>query len=311
MSAEPAVPRLAYIASIGRSGSTLLELLLAAHSSVATIGELHLWPHELRPGSTTLPCGCGLEIVDCPFWIEMRHRVDPLAEAAEPRLDRFREHHQGGKTLRLGRLGDFRTHGGAAGDEVRRYGEGTAAVITAFADLVADSGAARPTVVVDASKDPYRLAWLACSGQVDLSVLHMVRDPRGFVYSESKNGEYAGAALVRLAVRKAGAWTVANELSRRAARLPGVRDHHLVRYEDLVSRPAEVVASLVESLGLPAEPAMVDTFRERTFHAIGGNPMRHDNRPIRLDEQWRAALPRAVQRLVQTLTAPARARFGY
>jgi hypothetical protein len=310
LSAVPAVPRLAYIASIGRSGSTLLELLLAAHPAVATIGELHLWPHELRATSRTLPCGCGLEILDCPFWIEMRRRVDPLA-APEPRLDHFRERHDGGRTLRLARLRDFRARRGGADADMRRYGEGTAAVITAFADLVAESGAPRPAVVVDASKDPYRLAWLARSGRVDLSVLHIARDPRGFVYSESKNGEYAGTSLVRLAVRKAGAWTVANELSRRAARLPGVRDHHLVRYEDLVSRPAEVVAALVESLGLPPDPAMVDSFRDRAFHAIGGNPMRHDDRPIRLDEQWRAALPRGVQRLVQALTAPARKRFGY
>src|SRR5436190_1536245 len=159
--------RLVYVASIGRSGSTLLELLLGAHEDIATVGELHLWPHELRPGGRHLPCGCGLPIEACPFWLEMARRVDPLG-SPPPRLDAFREEHTGGRTLRLGRLLDFLVRPRPEVDrEVATYADNTERTLRAFADLTEETTGRRPDWLVDASKDPYRLAWLVRSGRFD------------------------------------------------------------------------------------------------------------------------------------------------
>ena len=58
---------LVYIASIGRSGSTLLESMLGAHSRVQTMGELHIWPHEIEGGGIR-PCSCGEFVEACKFW---------------------------------------------------------------------------------------------------------------------------------------------------------------------------------------------------------------------------------------------------
>ena len=75
MSSSGCSPKLsiAFIAGTGRCGSTLLELVLGAHSKIAAAGEIHIWPHEILQGGV-LPSGCGRIIPECPFWNEMRHR---------------------------------------------------------------------------------------------------------------------------------------------------------------------------------------------------------------------------------------------
>jgi hypothetical protein len=300
-------PRLVYVASIGRSGSTLLELLLGAHPDIATIGELHLWPHEIRAGRSRLPCGCGLPLDECAFWQEMRRRVDPL-EQPPPRLDHFREHLNHGRTLRPERLRDF-TAVGTTTDDMRTYAANTARVVEAFADLAADDTGRRPTWVVDASKDPYRLCWLARSGVLDLTVLHVVRDPRGFVNSERRNVEgVSGVRLAALAARKSGAWVVQHALVERATRLLPSGKALRVPYEQLATDPSATLARVWEAVGCTPCPEVVDTFRDRASHAVGGNPMRHRGEPIALDEAWRRELPAGPQRIATALTAPTRWR---
>jgi hypothetical protein len=315
--------RLVYIASIGRSGSTLLELMLGAHPRLATIGELHLWPHEIRDGGRHLPCGCGEPVEDCEFWTEVARRVDPLG-APPPQIDYFREQHTGGRTLRLDRLADFRAGAwnGTMPAEVAVYGANNERVYRAFLDLTAEATGTRPEAVVDSSKDPYRLRWLQASGRFELTILHVVRDPRGFVNSERKNVSAEGAALLALAARKAGAWVAVNRLAERTGRLAGLRagpadrargagGYLLVPYERLASDPRATMVDVCTALGYDVEETMLSRFREARFHAIGGNPMRHDDRGIRLDEAWRTELAPAGQRITQLVTAGSRGRFGY
>ena len=57
---------LVYIASSGRSGSTLLELILNNFDEVWTVGELNILPWEIK--ETTQFCGCGQEVKNCGFW---------------------------------------------------------------------------------------------------------------------------------------------------------------------------------------------------------------------------------------------------
>src|SRR5262245_52684649 len=84
-----------YIASNGRSGSTLLELLLSAHSHLWTTGELYVLPFEVE--TPRKPCGCGSAFADCAFW-------GPIIAAHRPALqsgsiNRFRDHYLGGRLI--------------------------------------------------------------------------------------------------------------------------------------------------------------------------------------------------------------------
>ncbi len=55
--------KLIYIASNGRSGSTLLDLLLGTHSNIWILGEFQNLPWELIEPRQT--CGCGTAVEHC------------------------------------------------------------------------------------------------------------------------------------------------------------------------------------------------------------------------------------------------------
>ena len=64
-----------YIAGYGRSGSTLLDLLLGRLDGWFSMGEFRLFWHALRDHWN---CGCGREVAECPIWSAV------LAQAAPP-----------------------------------------------------------------------------------------------------------------------------------------------------------------------------------------------------------------------------------
>ncbi len=317
---------LIYIASIGRSGTTLLESMLGAHSQMATCGELHIWPHEIRQGGVR-PCSCGRFVEDCPFWSAVRGRVDPLRQPS-PRLEFFREAHHAGRTLRPERLRTFGTEklSGAEAEQVRTYGANNAAIYRAFLDEMESATGRRPRWVVDASKDVYRLLWLVRSGLFNVKVLHNVKNPRAFVYSVTKrfiHGAYgtgdgapngAAPASTRLyyTARQSLAWSVRNHLITKLAKNHlRPEDYLLVRYEKLASRPEATFREICATIGVEAEAGAVEGFREGSFHTIAGNPMRYEQKGIVLDERWKEHLPASSRRVAELVTVFNRARYGY
>ena len=64
---EPQTVDVAYIAGSGRSGSTVLALLLGKLSDFVPIGGLtNLWERGLKRNYL---CGCGSHFGECPFWV--------------------------------------------------------------------------------------------------------------------------------------------------------------------------------------------------------------------------------------------------
>lgn len=303
---------LVYIGGLSRSGSTLLELALATHRTVSTVGELQIWPHELRGTDVTIPCGCGESVASCPFWMGVRRRVDPLAQPA-PRLDHFREWHQWGATLRPSVWRDFvdRSVSSARADAMRTYGENTRDVVETAADQYGEDTGTRPTVVVDASKDPYRALWLARSGAVELRLIHLTRDPRAVVHSLTRDETPPSRRRLH-ATRRSFAWTIENLL------LDQVRGRYLatdqsivLRYEALATDPSGVLSELAAFCGVPTEIDVADRVPSTSVHSIAGNPMRHDRQPIALDTRWRTEADPFVQRVAWRMTGPERRRHGY
>lgn len=305
------------IASIGRSGTTLFESMLGAHSDIATSGEVQLWPHEIMEGGV-LPTGSGEYVQDCPFWQEMRRRIDPLQQP-EPQIHHFRETHNAGRTLRLSRLKDFRP--GPLSErveaQIQQYGVNNYRLFDTFLDLIEERTGRRPTWVVDASKDPYRLLWLARSGLFNVKMFHMVKDPRSFIFSVTKqwlNEDVPFRNIRRLyyTSRQSLAWVIRNHLYKRIARHHiADEDYMLVQYEQLATNPHDVFKQACNLIGCTYQPEAVDHFRAGSPFAMAGNPMRHDDRPIQLDERWKRQLPYSSRLLAQTITAVNKHQFGY
>lgn len=71
-----------FIASAGHSGSTLLDLLLANHSSISSAGEMN----RLSLHAPDRVCACGSTVTDCAYWnavrtviARTRGQVSPIA----------------------------------------------------------------------------------------------------------------------------------------------------------------------------------------------------------------------------------------
>ncbi|MEP6462982.1 MAG: sulfotransferase [Frankiaceae bacterium] len=303
--------RVAFVAGLGRSGSTLLDRILGQVPGCVNVGEAsQVW----RALSGGVPCGCGLPARQCPFWSVVIPQVlgswspEKLAEALrlQRRVDRLRYLPALMLPVRFGRRNR----------DVRSYAELLTALYAAVAHT---TGAA---IVVDSGKHTSTAYLLRHVPGIDLRVIHLVRDPRGVAYSWTKvvrKSDHAGAPEMprQEPTRVARRWLIHNVLLSILSLLDVPR--HFLRYEDLVAAPRDRVIEVGRFLGMDADASRMPFLSDRvvdlrrTDHTLAGNPMRfqHDAITVALDEQWRTSLPVGRRRVVTVMTAPLLRAFGY
>jgi hypothetical protein len=172
-------------------------------------------------------------------------------------------------------------------------------------------------LVVDSSKLPSYGFVLGHVPDLDVRAVHLVRDPRGTAYSWSRMKPLADGYgdMQRMSVLKSSSlWLAWN------ASAPGLfRDptrYRVVRYEDLVARPRDVVDQILAFAGHNGDGTPF--VGERTIalersHTVAGNPNRLESGPVvlRADEAWTRALGRPQRALVTAVTTPLLGRFDY
>lgn len=280
---------LIYIASNGRSGSTLLELMLNAHPKVWTVGELQVLPWELLTPKDSRGCGCGRNVTDCEIWGPI---IDQNYEALEKgSIHRFRDSHGAGRVLRFNELlyvySQIKNKKERNG-KIVKYGKENYELLEKVLDQINKDQHRNISWIVDSSKDLYRLMWLQQSGRFNIFVLHLIKDPRAFIYSMTRqlNGHKKYTSTFRMIVR----WIVENRL------IKAVCSHHFepesvmrIEYERLAERPDEMMRNVCNRVGLDYDVDMVENFRTLN-HGVSGNQMRHESRGIVLDEKWKTGL---------------------
>jgi hypothetical protein len=301
---ESSIPVI-YILSTGRSGSTLLDLLLNVHSEMWTLGELDVFRHELC--GENRPCGCGRTLQKCPFWSSV---IPDLPLQNPINVDYFRETYNAGRVLRFPHVLDI-IRGSVnpkRQDEADQFADVNANVLRAIKRGAQNFTDEKIEFVVDASKDVYRLFWLQRSPQLDLWILHLTKDPRGFVFSNLKDNP---PSPLRKAVRMAGRWLVQNALMRHIGLNVSSSHYRLVRYEDLSRKPRLTLSEIWEWLGVDGEAQEQVEIRDAENHAVSGNDMRWREEDIYLDDAWRHELPRSFQHLVWAMTSLLARKLGY
>ena len=169
--------RVVYVGGIGRSGSTLIERLIGQLPGVCPVGELvHLWERGIVEDER---CGCGEPFRLCPFW----QQVGTVAFG-------------GWDEVEISRIAALRSR-----VDRNRF-------IPALAPAGCPPGIApgadrvhlvlRPAVRRDHSGERLcarrgleqaRRRWLIClrwQADLDLRVLHLIRDSRAVAYSWSR-----------------------------------------------------------------------------------------------------------------------------
>jgi hypothetical protein len=306
--------RVLYIGGLGRSGTTLLNRMLGELPNVCAIGEaVNLWQQGVVNNEK---CGCGNRFHSCPFWQEVGavafdgwHRVD-LTNVLRSPNSRFR-------FLREASLApESVTMSPAARRSIDANNVLYQRLYSAISEV---SGCA---VVVDASKHASLPSYLRHHEQVDLRLIHMVRDSRGVAHSFAKirqrpESDDPDSVMDRFsAVRSAMLWNIYNT-SFFALRQLGV-PYQWLRYEDLVRTPERHLREIARAADLDVADETFSFLGDghvqlTDTHCVAGNPMRfqYGRMRLRMDDEWMSALPGRDRLTVTGLTLPLLVRFGY
>jgi hypothetical protein len=306
--------RVLYVGGLGRSGSTLIERLVGQLPGVCAVGELvHLWERGITDDER---CGCGEPFSQCPFWLQ-------VGKAAFGGWDEIDVSRVGALRAQVDRN---RFIPALARRQVRpetrrRLAEYTSYYARLYAAVADVSGC---DLVVDSSKHASLAFCLRREPDVDLRVLHLVRDPRAVAYSWGRQVRRPDTDRPSYMTRYSPAtaamqWDMQNAAFGLLARAgcPLMR----LRYEDFTSEPELTLRRVAGFAGRPAQDsypfltaagASVSA-RLDGGHSVSGNPMRFTTGPVPVsrDEKWRTHMPRARQRAVTALTWPLMAGYGY
>jgi hypothetical protein len=304
------------ILSSGRSGSTLLNLLLGSHPRVAAVGEL---THLPKSYELDAPCSCGMPIRSCPLW---------SAVLASVRTDTADRANEGSASLDLGFIGSTRSTNARRlkpwyrvlwrlrnaavyadlcyrlhlpGFMRRQFDKTIANTFAVYQAVRAHSGA---DVVVDSSKSYLKGIALHLAAPDRVRLIMLTRDGRANLHSRLKAG-----VPRRQAIR--------NWLNFYRHALPLIEknvsaDNFLVvRYEELADCPERELRRICDFCNLDYEPTMIN-FAGKVHHLPNGNDMRfRRDITIRVDSEWVQALAPADRVFFETMAGKVNRRLGY
>jgi hypothetical protein len=297
-----------YIAGSGRSGSTILDNILGQLDGFASVGEARfLWERGMIEDRT---CACGTPFSSCPFWQAVLREAFDGAMIDPQRM------------LALLRRGTRARHIPAmvgGGERRARFMDGLdelpQRLTTLYQAIAAQSDA---KVIVDSSKLPTYGSLLDRLPDLDLHVVHLVRDPRATAYSWRRKKslpDKQGATMQRQGALKASAlwtlWNTAPQMFWRAS-----PRYLRVRYEDFVDAPRATVERICGFVG--EEPSALPFISDAEVelapgHSVAGNPSRFTTGvvPIRPDDEWRSRMRRRDRWLVTSVTWPLLLQLRY
>ncbi|MGI9420689.1 MAG: sulfotransferase [Geminicoccaceae bacterium] len=289
---------LVYLLSTGRSGSTLLDVLLGAQPECWTLGEFQLL--DIGVGRQA-PCGCHSPLGQCDFWEPILER---MRRSMRFPIGHFRSgRHPNGKVVRWSLLPSILTGGPLPTQRSAADAYATSNLrAIEEAKEAAENRQDEVAWLIDASKDPYRLLWLQASGHFDIRVIHLVRRPEGFVANMMRS---AGSRSTGAAVKYAGRWLVDNLIGTALLwRMFWPDAVKRVRYEDLATDPERTLGEICHWLGVSFDPDRTQTTRYDVNHGVAGNRPRWEALPVTFEENWRATMPPLQRRLISLVTAP-------
>lgn len=297
-----------FIAGNGRSGSTLLDIVLGQLQGFFAVGELRrIWDRGLIENRF---CGCHEPFRQCPTWLAVFDQAYGGMNAIDAEeMVRYREAFTQTKHL----------PGMLIGRPARRSHESRLQPM--LDNLESVYGAIQSTtgcrVIVDSSKWPTYAYFLGLLPSVELYLLHLVRDPRAIAFSWSRKKYYEPNKLMprQSALKSTLYWLAWNIAIPRLWSASKGR-YMLLPYESFIPDPQGTIARVlrfveeepqvlpfVDDTHLPIEPT----------HAVAGNETRLSTGSIafKFDDEWETRMPRASKHLVSAMTWPMLRRYRY
>jgi hypothetical protein len=300
------------ITGAGHSGSTVLASVLGNHPKIVNVGELLKLHRFGWVRNDNRRCSCGVSVFDCPYWLDVKarwvERVGPNKIDTYIRLqDRFESGHRSWAQLSWGRW--------KQSEEFQEYATMTAAMYTAIQET------SQKSIVVDSSKAPSRAYALLQNPEIDLRLIHLIRDGRGVIWSlmkpRSKDVE-AGVPRDKVAIppwRTTAGWVLRNLESEWVAARCGPNKAMRMTYEgfmDATPPALKRVGNLIDEDFSELSAALGEGLPVQVGHTPGGNRLRMSGAiHLRRDTAWSEQMAARDKALFWQLGGWMARRYGY
>jgi hypothetical protein len=295
-----------YIGGCSRSGSTLLLRLLSVIDGYHSVGELSSVGTAFRKNPL---CGCGSLFNRCDFWVPVIERafggfryVD-IERVVSLKRSTIERHHILPLVVPALRSDEYTAR-------LREYIDFLSRLYGAVREI---SGA---KVTIDSSKSGAYAFVLRETQNVNLNIVHLMRDSRARAYSWRRT-KLLPVSLSRAEgpIRSSFPYLKTNLL----LSLLTFRDvrYMTMRYEDLARNPGQELQRIRCLMRDRADKFDVlsqeNSFELGVDHTVGGNPIRFQKGrlEVRLDDEWRTRISRRDKCAVTALTWPLLLAYGY
>jgi Sulfotransferase family len=300
-----------YITGWGRSGTTILDRILGQIPGFNSVGEIrYIWDRNFIGNHL---CGCGEHFRDCPEWQAIINDAFGDFDAVDPnRMIQMRDGLT--RTRHLAGLAVPGATRRALWENAREY---LTNLIALYKSIQRHYGC---NVIVDSSKFPTYAFTLDILKEIDLYVVHLVRDPRAVSFSWLRRKLQPDTGTLQpmdehgplFSTLLWDSWNIATEMTwgKRPER------YMFLRYEDFVRQPRKAVQRILQRFGEPVtELPFVDdhTVRLGIDHTCSGNPNRFQDGDVtlRMDDEWSRKMRPRDKYLVTSIALPFLHRYGY
>lgn len=298
-----------YVLGSSRGGTSIVGRFLGLLEGTTFAGELRrLWGPARRPGRN---CGCGQPHSECEIWSKVLVQeasywgrnpgdIERLQDAVAP-TSRMWWH--AWRILR-------RASPPSLADAQGRYVAILCDLYSAFA-RASGSG-----VIVDTSKNPADAALLARSPSVSTYCVHVIRDPRGVLFSRRKR-TVPDPTQPRPwgALRTTIYWNLTHLACEAIRRRYGPERSLVVRYEEFADAPSLILLAASRLVGVPPPPSRLPygvPIQVGAAHGPDGNGRFGATQVVlKRDDLWQEQLHPIDRFIVALLAYPLLRRYGY
>lgn len=300
--------KIIYIMGAGHVGSTILDITISTQLYLESLGEISKFHQFGWVPDENRKCACGLSVYECSFWIQVRQKwADLIASDDAKRYLYLQKRFEGSRSGWVRLLWNKYK----PSSEFAEYLQGTEALYKAVQQI---SGS---PILVDSSLTPRRAYGLTLNPNIDLYLIHLVRDGRGIIWSLMKPGKKTLTKKYTPAPswRTTRYWISANLQSAWAFNHVKEDKRRMIRYEDFVTNPSMVLEKIGALVGedlssLVTGSTLIHPNQDR--HTVGGNRIRmQKDIRIKPDFAWLEQLPEKDRKLFWRMAGWLARQYGY
>ncbi len=305
-----------YICGSGRSGSTILDVLLAGHKNISGLGEVH----RLSIEPNKKQCGCGLTKNKCLFWRPIINQLQ-LDSYGEEDINNWNDKLPTTQVKNRFKIGPW-----FVPDltdlivllSTPKLFKSVSKLFNFFSSLTYDSIKNSWTLfdtvnklqstpyIVDSSKNALRGKLLYLLRPGDVYFIHIIRDGRAIASSAKKRGEKSILPSIYN-------WVSSNKNVERILLLVPRKQKILIGYEHLCKEPEKTMSTIFDFIGLQkGDWSVEEALMNYPYHQIPGNPLLANRiNGIRFDESWKNNLTNEELSDFERVAGEINKRYGF